>query len=384
LAVQNDSNKQPILFQVLSLDGVALAPPAGTDVSTMGPSLGGKFQPMACPGPKQPGRTSEPVCATRLVMFPSSRAEIWLSPHQLAHLTSATLLTQSFSTGADGDDWPSANLAHLAFSGKASNAHDSLYVRPMRQAMLSSAGVLGAPVAAMFPGMTESIPIADARQIAAGNDSSLSIPLDSASLHQIHALTAQQRQKFAPHLGALSKPVPSIASSACLALPPGHRRRIFFGVPANNPDGFGLGYEEVDEQDNPVSGTFEDITPFDPAYVNVCLPLAANNQPVTEVWELVNVAGEAHNFHMHQTKFLVLPKGAPAGDGGALMDNVALPSGSKACDGSVATWRSGVCRVPPVDVAIPFSEVGDYVYHCHIGEHQDGGMMAHIRVIANP
>jgi L-ascorbate oxidase len=35
-------------------------------------------------------------------------------------------------------------------------------------------------------------------------------------------------------------------------------------------------------------------------------------------------------------------------------------------------------------VRIPFAEVGDFVYHCHIGEHQDGGIiMAHIRVIAS-
>ena len=36
--------------------------------------------------------------------------------------------------------------------------------------------------------------------------------------------------------------------------------------------------------------------------MNVCLPLAPGNQTATELWELVNVAGEAHNFHMHQTK----------------------------------------------------------------------------------
>jgi len=96
------------------------------------------------------------------------------------------------------------------------------------------------------------------------------------------------------------------------------------------------------------------------------------------------VAGEAHNFHMHQTKFLVLPKNAPVGNGGAMMDNVTLPSGSASCDGSIVKWRDGTCKAMPVSVSIPFSEIGDFVYHCHIGEHQDGGMMAHIRVIANP
>ena len=134
----------------------------------------------------------------------------------------------------------------------------------------------------------------------------------------------------------------------------------------------------------PVPGTFEDISAFNPAFINVCLPLAPGNQTATEIWELVNTASEAHNFHMHQTKFLVLPKGAPVGDGGAMMDNVPLPSGSASCDGSVMKWRDGTCKVTPVLVSIPFSEIGDFVYHCHIGEHQDGGMMAHIRVIANP
>jgi FtsP/CotA-like multicopper oxidase with cupredoxin domain len=115
----------------------------------------------------------------------------------------------------------------------------------------------------------------------------------------------------------------------------------------------------------------------------VCLPLAPGNQPVTEEWELVNVAGEAHNFHIHQTKFYVETDNAPSGDGAAMMDNVPLPTGGDNCDGSVALWRLGTCKVPTIKVKIPFAEVGDFVYHCHIGEHQDGGMMAHIRVIAS-
>jgi L-ascorbate oxidase len=139
----------------------------------------------------------------------------------------------------------------------------------------------------------------------------------------------------------------------------------------------------VDANDNPLPGTFQDVAQFDPDKVNVCLPMAPGNSPVTEEWELVNLAGEAHNFHIHQTKFLVETANAPTGDGGVMMDNVPLPTGGDSCDGSVSTWRSGTCKVPVVTVKIPFSEVGDFVYHCHIGEHQDGGMMAHIRVIAS-
>ena len=33
---------------------------------------------------------------------------------------------------------------------------------------------------------------------------------------------------------------------------------------------------------------------------------------------------------------------------------------------------------------IPFSQVGEFVYHCHILEHEDGGMMAKIKVVPHP
>ena len=323
--IENDQDHAPVVFQVISLDGVALAPTAGTDVTQM--AVGGRFKPMPCPGPKQPHRLSEPVCATHMVMFPSSRADIFLGTFQPGHLTSATFVTTDLSTGPAGDDWPAVNMAHLLFSGNGTNNINALNIKPAAPFALSPNGSLAGPAKAMYPGMKESIPIADAKQIANGKTASLPVPLGATATQQVQALSASQIQKFAPRLAAQAKPVPSISSTNCSALSPGHHRRVFFGVPASNPDGFGLGYEEVDAQGNPVPGTFEDITPFNPAYINVCLPLAPGNQTATEMWELVNVAGEAHNFHMHQTKFLVLPKGAPVGDGGAMMDNDP-PSGS--------------------------------------------------------
>jgi hypothetical protein len=277
-------------------------------------------------------------------------------------------------TGSDGDEWPEANLAHITVSQPGSAAAVRLLnVRPVGRAMLSPHGLLGAPVTASFACVPAPLALRDAQQLVKGQSG----PSPAVRLN------AQQVVEMQHKLKELSNPVASIASPTCSALPAGHRRRIFFGVPASNPDAFGLGYEEVDADGNPVPGTFEDIAQFDPDKVNVCLPLAAGNKPVTEDWELVNVAAEAHNFHMHQTKFYVHPENAPEGDGGAMMDNVPLPNGGNGCDGSVDAWRDGECKVATVRVSIPFAEVGDFVYHCHIGEHQDGGMMAHIRVIAS-
>ena len=53
--------------------------------------------------------STEPVCATHLVLFPGARAEIWVTPQ--SH--SATLLTEMISTGPAGDRWPQANLARI-------------------------------------------------------------------------------------------------------------------------------------------------------------------------------------------------------------------------------------------------------------------------------
>jgi FtsP/CotA-like multicopper oxidase with cupredoxin domain len=347
LLLRDDQTKAAIPFEVVSLNGGALAPPAGTT----GVGAGSAVDAVPCPGatmntstarPAGPALTgnspqarsfsTQPVCATHLVLFPSARAEIWVAPQ----LHSATLLTEMVSTGPAGDRWPQVNLAHIA-AGQPPAVPVLLHIRPD------------------------------------------SIPPDSGSnLTDNRGPSGSDLATVPVHPRDSDK---STTTPACAALPKDHRRRIFFGVPASNKNGYGLGLEEVDENDQPVPGTFRDIAVFDPSLISVCLPLGLGNKPVTEEWELVNVSGEAHNFHIHQAKFYVLPQDAPQGDAGELMDNVSLPNGGATCDGTVATWRSGHCKVAFVVVRIPFSEPGDFMYHCHIGEHQDSGMMARIRVI---
>ena len=342
LLLRDDQTNAAIPFQVVSLNGGALAPPAGTTAVGAGTAAGA----VPCPGSTINPSTSasagnsahaqsfyaQPVCATHLVLFPSARAEIWVAPQ----LHSATLLTEMVSTGPAGDRWPQANLAHIA-AGQTAAAPVLLHIR------------------ADSVGPAAEAKLTDNRGPSGNNLAT--VPMPPRDLHELSDTTA------------------------CAALPMGYRRRIFFGVPASNKNGYGLGLEEVDENDQPVPGTFRDIVAFDPSSISVCLPLGRGNKPVTEEWELVNVSGEAHNFHIHQAKFYVLPQNAPEGDAGELMDNVGLPNGGGPCDGTVAAWRSGRCKVASVLVRIPFSEPGDFMYHCHIGEHQDSGMMARIRVI---
>jgi L-ascorbate oxidase len=173
----------------------------------------------------------------------------------------------------------------------------------------------------------------------------------------------------------------------CKSLPKNHKRRIFSNAPTDSPDAFGLGYEELDEHNIPVPGTFMDVKAFDPMTPTVCLPLGARNTPVTERWELVNLAGEDHNFHIHQVRFRALSAAeldqtslpSQISGQGVLLDSVPLAHADGIC-ASVDDWRKGACTAHPVTVDIPFAIAGDFVYHCHILEHEDGGMMARIRV----
>jgi L-ascorbate oxidase len=67
---------------------------------------------------------------------------------------------------------------------------------------------------------------------------------------------------------------------------------------------------------------------------------------------------------------------------GILMDSVPLAHADGIC-ASLSDWRKGACKAYPATVDIPFAIAGDFVYHCHILEHEDGGMMARIRVRPN-
>jgi suppressor of ftsI len=89
-----------------------------------------------------------------------------------------------------------------------------------------------------------------------------------------------------------------------------------------------------------------------------------------EEWTLINTSGEWHAFHIHQLDFLVSEINGVAQPGNSLHDTVNLPF--------LIGSQPGI-----VKVIVPFTDpniVGKFVYHCHILEHEDGGMMQVIQV----
>jgi FtsP/CotA-like multicopper oxidase with cupredoxin domain len=109
--------------------------------------------------------------------------------------------------------------------------------------------------------------------------------------------------------------------------------------------------------------------PFDPASD---VPNLVVKQGEVEDWIIENRSTELHAFHIHQIHFLLLDwSGAPV-DEPFLRDTVNVPY-----------FNGRMLRYPSVRLRMDFRDpnsVGTFVYHCHLLEHEDGGMMGLIRV----
>lgn len=162
-----------------------------------------------------------------------------------------------------------------------------------------------------------------------------------------------------------------------------------------------------------------------PEFGNICVRRSRSVEDA-ETWVIENWTNEFHNFHIHQSRFSIgeasqlhnyayfrFPCSDPAtmdkcssqnqslkSDGiieafyqdktGAnghaalgedLHDSVPIPRGSDNCDGSI---DKADCAPGRITVRIPFNrkeQVGTFVYHCHILEHEDRGMMGLVQVI---
>jgi FtsP/CotA-like multicopper oxidase with cupredoxin domain len=91
-----------------------------------------------------------------------------------------------------------------------------------------------------------------------------------------------------------------------------------------------------------------------------------------EDWVIQNTAEEDHIFHIHQIHFQVLEQNGVAVNDPAIRDTIDLP------------YWSGSGPYPSVKLRMDFRDpniVGNFVYHCHILQHEDGGMMGEIQVL---
>jgi FtsP/CotA-like multicopper oxidase with cupredoxin domain len=110
-------------------------------------------------------------------------------------------------------------------------------------------------------------------------------------------------------------------------------------------------------------------TPFDPRSLE---PNIVVHQGDVEDWIVENRSQEVHDFHIHQVHFLMLEWfGIPINEP-FLRDTVPVPF-----------WDGKAAQYPTVKLRIDFRDpnaIGLFPFHCHLLEHEDGGMMGLIRV----
>jgi FtsP/CotA-like multicopper oxidase with cupredoxin domain len=141
-------------------------------------------------------------------------------------------------------------------------------------------------------------------------------------------------------------------------------RRLFFSEQQENPS-------------DPNSPTKFFLTtngdspkPFDP---RSDVPDIVVRQGDVEDWIIENRSMELHDFHIHQLHFQLRDWSGIAVNEPFLRDTVNVPY-----------YKSRMLAYPSVRLRMDFRDpniVGTFVYHCHVLEHEDGGMMGRIKVV---
>lgn len=169
-----------------------------------------------------------------------------------------------------------------------------------------------------------------------------------------------------PHLRLAANPQPGAPPSLPWlgSVSPTHVRRFYFS-------------EKLSDPNNPASATEfyiteEGKTPkmFDPA---AGTPDIVVRQGTVEDWIIENRSNELHAFHIHQLHFVLLDYNGRPVDEPFLRDTVNVPY-----------YNGHELVYPSVRLRMDFRDpniVGTFVYHCHLLEHEDRGMMGTIQVV---
>jgi FtsP/CotA-like multicopper oxidase with cupredoxin domain len=166
-------------------------------------------------------------------------------------------------------------------------------------------------------------------------------------------------------LAASSDPLPPSSIAWLGDVAPVRTRRLYFSEKVSDPN----------DPNSPTEFyiTVDGKTPtlFDP---KSGVPDIVVEQGTVEDWIIENRSDELHAFHIHQLHFLLLDyMGKPANEP-FLRDTVNVPY-----------HKDNMLVYPSVRLRMDFRDpnsIGTFVYHCHLLEHEDGGMMGLIRVEA--
>jgi FtsP/CotA-like multicopper oxidase with cupredoxin domain len=103
----------------------------------------------------------------------------------------------------------------------------------------------------------------------------------------------------------------------------------------------------------------------------------------TEVWEFYNTTADAHPMHVHEVVFQVVNReGLVLNEAGEVVQPIQLVGDPRPPEAWENGWKDTVIAYPGevTRLRLQFTNAGQFVWHCHIVEHEDNEMMRPYRI----
>jgi FtsP/CotA-like multicopper oxidase with cupredoxin domain len=103
----------------------------------------------------------------------------------------------------------------------------------------------------------------------------------------------------------------------------------------------------------------------------------------TEVWEYYNATADAHPMHIHEVTFQVVNRqGLALDEDGEVIQPIQLAGDPTPPESWENGWKDTVIAYPGqvTRLRLRFTNPGQFVWHCHIVEHEDNEMMRPYRI----
>jgi spore coat protein A len=145
--------------------------------------------------------------------------------------------------------------------------------------------------------------------------------------------------------------------------------------------------EGVDDQGEAVEGPTEAVlgTVESGVWVERTWSEAVTENPdtgATELWEMYNTTGDAHPMHIHEIVFEVVNRQDLVLENEEVAEPIQLDGDPIAAEPWETGYKDTVIAYPGqvTRVRARFEKAGQYVWHCHIVEHEDNEMMRPYRI----
>jgi FtsP/CotA-like multicopper oxidase with cupredoxin domain len=132
----------------------------------------------------------------------------------------------------------------------------------------------------------------------------------------------------------------------------------------------------VGKEGTPQAGTLISKKWMDPVSENPAVG-------ATEVWEYYNATADAHPMHIHEVAFQVVNRqGLALDENGEVVQPVQLTGSPASPESWENGWKDTVIAYPGqvTRLRLKFVNPGQFVWHCHIVEHEDNEMMRPYRI----